>query len=102
MKFSCRQCGECCRRIGKVIVGALSLPEHIQEQVPLGKMAIEFPYKFDNTGKCEMLNLQNRCMVYATRPTICNVNKMHALYYKSTIKKKDFFKMNQNVCKKLG
>jgi uncharacterized protein len=54
--FPCEKCGCCCRR-----------PE-----LTAGE---NFPYKYVD-GRCEMLAFDNTCTVYATRPEICNFEKM--------------------------
>ena len=37
---------------------------------------IDFPYRVDETGRCEMLDENNKCKVYDHRPDICNIDKM--------------------------
>lgn len=57
--FPCASCGACCRRMKPVI-----------------DAGIPFPFKVDETGKCEKLGLDNKCTVYENRPDICNIDKM--------------------------
>jgi Fe-S-cluster containining protein len=52
---------------------------------------LSFPYKWDETGRCEKLTEDNRCSVYESRPLICKVDKLMILmgankeqYYKET------------------
>jgi len=63
-------------------------------------IASMFPHKFDDNGRCEMLMEDNSCMVYEDRPLICNVKKVHERFF-SEVKQEDFFKANEDVCKKL-
>jgi Fe-S-cluster containining protein len=65
--FPCSGCGACCRRIGKAITAIDPTNE------------LEFPYSWDETGRCEMLSDDNKCLVYDDRPLICNIDKMASL-----------------------
>jgi hypothetical protein len=60
--FDCNACGTCCKMFGKTMDIHGTKVEHI----PLDL----FPYKWDETGKCEML-VDNKCSVYETRPNTC-------------------------------
>lgn len=59
MNFPCIRCGLCCRKINVVV-----------------EAGIKFPYKYNKDGKCEMLGDDNLCLVYDSRPLICNIEKM--------------------------
>ena len=59
MSFPCIKCGLCCRKISVVV-----------------EAGIKFPYKYDKDGKCEMLGDDNLCLVYDSRPLICNIERM--------------------------
>jgi Fe-S-cluster containining protein len=41
----------------------------------IGKLVQEFPYKYDENGKCEML-VDNKCTAYEDRPLICRVDDL--------------------------
>ncbi len=77
--FPCSGCGGCCKKIDKGVEAAKTVfPD------------FPFPYSWDNSGKCEML-VDNKCLVYDTRPLICNIDEMakffdmsNAEYYKTT------------------
>lgn len=56
MKFPCKGCGACCRRIGAV-------PQHMLDQHGLTA---------DKNGHCIHLD-GNNCTIYAMRPEICRV-----------------------------
>lgn len=65
MSYPCTQCGCCCHRMDQVVENAKYLDD---EYV--------FPYKYDETGRCEMLTDDNLCSVYDNRPIVCNVDLM--------------------------
>jgi len=86
--FPCSGCGACCHRINKTVEN-LGI-----ENIDSGN-DLYFPYKWDNTGRCEMLTDDNRCSVYETRPLICNVDKLLSLI---DIPKEQFYAMNIAAC----
>lgn len=72
-RFPCTGCGACCAKVGLV----LEVPRELYH--PIYAAAIdEFPYKALENGACEMLDENNRCTVYETRPAICNIDTMIA------------------------
>lgn len=77
--FPCTGCGACCRR-AKQTVERLAITDPLNE--------FYFPYKWDETGRCEMLAEDNKCSVYENRPTVCNIDKTIAL---SGVDKKKFY-----------
>lgn len=83
MSYPCTNCGACCRHIGDA------------KQILNTKPEYAFPYSWDESGKCEMLGDDNKCKVYDTRPTICDIDKMNKFYKMS---KKQFYKMNVKAC----
>jgi Fe-S-cluster containining protein len=86
--YPCTGCGACCHRIGNIVDswGLKDLPKDDE---------MHFPYGYNDTGKCEMLDRDNKCLVYEDRPTICNVEKMFALM---DIPRDTFYKLNINAC----
>ncbi len=84
--YPCSGCGACCHRI-KIAIESLGDNNKDSE--------LYFPYKWDATGRCEMLTEDNRCSVYENRPTICNFNKVMAM---TGIPKKEFYAMNIAAC----
>jgi len=102
MKFSCDAgCGRCCSKIGQLVTAASIQQEKHDEYNPLTSELKNFPYGFDEKGKCLMLTKDNKCSVYDTRPLVCNIKEMWKIYFYRTVSKKQFFKMNKNVCNKL-
>jgi len=81
-KFPCTQCGCCCKSIGKI--KELSF--------------VDFPYKADSNGICEMLTEDNKCKVYDSRPTICNIKKLAKTLGIPTYR---FYKENIKECNKM-
>lgn len=86
--YPCTGCGACCHRIGNIVEswGLKDLSEDDE---------MHFPHSYNDTGKCEMLDRDNKCLVYEDRPTICNVEKMFALM---DIPRDTFYKLNINAC----
>ena len=85
MKFPCIGCGLCCRRVGPIA-------EKLKGTV------LEFPYAYDDTGRCEMLGEDSRCKVYETRPLICNIERAAELLGKD---KAAFYADNIKACNKM-
>ena len=75
--------------------------EKHNEYNPLTFELKNFPYGFDENGRCLMLGSDNKCIVYDTRPLVCNIKAMWQEYFSHIVSKKQFFKMNKNVCAKL-
>lgn len=53
--------------------------EYPVEVAEIKEVAV-FPFRYDEKGRCENLGEDNRCQVYDSRPDVCSVEKMHALY----------------------
>lgn len=88
MSFPCTGCGACCRR-SKQSVEALNITDPDNE--------FYFPYKWDETGRCEMLTDDNKCLIYKNRPTVCNIDKTIAL---SGVDKEMFYEATISTCNK--
>lgn len=84
MKYPCSMCGSCCKRVNKAV-----------ENIDVGE---PFPYKWDETGRCENLNQDNSCAVYENRPLLCNID---AIADKFGIEKVQFYKANISACNKM-
>ena len=57
-----------------------------------------FPYKWDESGRCEMLTEDNKCSIYEDRPLVCNVDKLLSLI---EIPKEQFYEINVASCNKM-
>ncbi|OBV28588.1 zinc/iron-chelating domain-containing protein [Helicobacter sp. CLO-3] len=77
MGFPCSVCGICCKNIG----GIKEL-----EAFDLGN------------GVCKYLDSANRCMIYSTRPDICNVKTMYEKLYHRHYSKEEFYALNLKSC----
>jgi len=83
-EYPCIKCGLCCKRVNKAV-----------ENMKLMFGEVDFPYKWDETGRCEMLDENNLCKVYETRPLMCNVNRFGELIGVNEI---EFFNLNIDAC----
>jgi hypothetical protein len=79
--FPCTQCGCCCKRVESAI-----------------KLGVEFPFKTKNDGSCEMLTEDNKCKVYDSRPSICNIHSLAKILGRNI---DEFYKENIEACNKL-
>ncbi|CZE48762.1 YkgJ family cysteine cluster protein [Campylobacter geochelonis] len=79
--FSCDCCGICCRYIKGI--------EELKE--------------FDNgDGICINLDKdKNLCQIYSSRPSICRIDEMYKVKYHRYFSKDEFYKINEESCKKL-
>lgn len=90
MSFPCTGCGACCRRVGKIMDTIAEASDQNSQ--------LYFPYKWDETGKCEMLLPDNSCSVYENRPLICNVDKLHSLF---AIPKAEYYALTIGLCNQM-
>lgn len=84
--FKCSGCGECCRHIDRAVESVNGDPR------------FPFLYGWDETGKCEKLGTDNKCMVYDDRPLMCNVDKIAELF---ALDLNEFYEMNKKACNRL-
>lgn len=79
--FPCKQCGLCCRLVGKSIrTKHLALKD----------------------GTCRYLNKKtNLCSIYSSRPNVCRVDDYYDLKYKNIMSRDEFYSMNLKICKQL-
>lgn len=93
-KFNCSGCGCCCARVNI----AVSNIENLAKTYNLNIKDLSFPYKWDETGKCEMLDIDNRCKVYYNRPNFCNIE----WFIENTrVNREEFYNFNAKVCNSL-
>ena len=81
MIFPCSGCGLCCQNISNI--------EELKD--------------FDlGNGVCKHYNFKTKeCSIYTNRPDICSVEKMHKKVYFERYSKKEFFRLNAEVCNSL-
>lgn len=87
--YPCTSCGLCCKIVGLV----LEQRDEIKDPL-VAKVVKEFPYKTVD-GVCEMLQPDNTCAVYETRPDLCNVNTMATL---KGVELNEYYKLNAQIC----
>lgn len=83
MNFKCTGCGLCCQHVDRAVENT----KHIEW--------LEFPYDWDDSGRCEKLNENNQCSVYEDRPLICNVEMFAEAF---NLNKEEFYKLNEQSC----
>lgn len=87
-KYPCSGCGACCRKVSLAVLGVGVQPkEH----------PLHFPYKWDESGCCEML-VGNQCSVYEDRPLMCRVDAVQPFV---GMTKKKWYKLNVKACNSL-
>lgn len=91
MSFPCTGCGACCRRINKAVASIGS-----DASDPMSEFY--FPYKWDQTGRCEKLLPDNSCSVYEDRPLICNIDKLHSFV---DMPQNQFYALNIVFCNQM-
>ena len=89
MTFPCTGCGACCRVINRH--ESLIVTDDVSS-------LYYFPYKWDETGKCENLGDDNKCKIYESRPLICNID---AFIDALGLDRKEFHDVNIGICNKL-
>lgn len=77
--FKCDCCGECCRNLDK---------SDLYKELNRGD------------GVCKFL-MENLCSIYDNRPLLCRIDDSYDIYFKDKYTKKEYYKLNYEVCKKL-
>lgn len=88
MIFPCVSCGCCC---SKVDVAVKNLEPYSLDK----NNDLFFPYKWDDTGRCENLTFDNKCSIYENRPTMCNIQKMKDYF---NLPEKDYYDLTISCC----
>lgn len=79
--FKCDCCGMCCRYV-------VSSP--LYNDLDRGD------------GICKYFNCKtNLCNIYENRPIRCNVDKTYDLYFRDMMTRDDYYKLNNEACRKL-
>jgi len=79
MSFRCDACGACCRNL---------------DSSPLYK-------ELDRgDGVCKYLS-GNVCSIYDSRPLLCRVDQAFEIYFKHSMTKKEYYKLNYASCQML-
>jgi len=77
--FECDCCGCCCRNLNK---------SHLYDNLNRGD------------GVCKYL-IGNLCSIYNERPLFCRIDECYELYFKDTMSKEEYYRLNMEECKKL-
>lgn len=89
--FVCKKCGACCKNVNRWYA-------YLPKYEKLLGIKLVFPYKHVN-GICEMLDVDNTCKVYNSRPLVCNTMEMCKLYMQSLkMSENTFFKLQELSC----
>lgn len=87
--FPCTGCGCCCKRVDKGV-------ENIKRMT--SDPTFDFPYQWDESGKCEKLTDDNRCAVYEDRPLVCKIDELMLV---AGIEKELYYKLTAQACNKM-
>lgn len=77
--FKCDCCGCCCRNIDK---------SELYSDLDRGD------------GTCKYL-IGNLCSIYDNRPLFCMVDECYDLFFKDTMSRNEYYRLNLEECKKL-
>ena len=97
MKFNCNGCGKCCMFVGYAVENARKIP--VSERTLKEIEVADFPFDYDDNGRCSQLNEDNTCNVYLTRPDICSVDKTFENHYLGNISIEEYYRKSEEVCK---
>lgn len=75
----CKQCGECCRHVNLSV---------IYSQLDRGD------------GTCKYL-CGNLCSIYSIRPLLCRIDESYDTFFKDSISKEEYYKLNYEACNKM-
>jgi len=90
----------CCSSVGKSVV-AIREATNNPSDLPIDLLDVfNFPYSFDISGRCEMLDDTVGCLVYENRPDCCNIEIGHKKYgVNSSLD--DYYRFNAQKCNEL-
>jgi Fe-S-cluster containining protein len=91
--FPCTGCGLCCKHVDITINDYAELGIDLLDR----KNPLHFPFKWDETGKCENL-IDNKCSIYKDRPAVCSVEKTRKIL---GAPKKLFYKLSIETCNEM-
>ena len=93
--FPCNCCGQCCRRINKAVENLKTLSNNYPEL----DIDLEFPYSWSEDGVCSMLDENNKCKCYESRPMICNSSEIFSQLTKLGMDKETYRRLSILSCK---
>ena len=77
--FECDCCGCCCRNLDK---------SNLYDDLNRGD------------GVCKYL-IGNLCSIYNERPLFCRIDECYDLFFKDTLSKDEYYRLNMEECRKL-
>jgi len=96
MRFNCTGCGECCRKLGAIKEFVNNGNEkNIPDYMVVGVK--EFPYGHNEQGVCEMLDEDNKCLVYQDRPMLCNLKRIWEEWITDQTEE-EWYSHNMEIC----
>ena len=98
--FPCTGCGMCCKQAGRAVETAKKLLKDGVDNEYVREVAA-FPFAYDANGRCDMLDEDNKCMVYDDRPGICSIEKTWEKYHSAIIPKRAYFESTIQICNQL-
>ena len=87
--FPCTGCGCCCKRVDKGVANIRQLTDD-----PI----FDFPYQWDEVGKCEKLGDDNKCVIYEERPLVCRIDDLMKVV---GLNKEEYYRLTANACNKM-
>lgn len=87
--FPCTGCGCCCKRVNKGV-------EFIRQMTD--DPIFDFPYQWDEAGRCEKLTEENKCSIYEERPLVCKIDELMNV---TGINQERYYKLTANACNKM-
>lgn len=93
-KFPCTHCGACCMNVGQMVNHFRVRPNN---DYPAQLLA-DFPFDFDESGKCEKYHVGTGCTVYEDRPLICRSSEMFDQHYSKFMTEEQYLKTYADAC----
>lgn len=99
-EFNCWSCGACCKIVGLAVENAKEkVSTDIHNATPMEIESSMFPYRYDLSGRCSKLNVDNKCEVYDNRPRICKVSESYNIHYKHILTWEEYCEVSEELCK---
>lgn len=99
-KFNCNACGACCLNAGERVKDARAKMGTQYENRVVRELA-NFPYGFDETGRCEKLGTDNKCTIYDSRPLICSVDRVYEKFVNKSMELQEYYDFQNRACRVL-
>ena len=86
--------------VGSAVIAAR---KQVSDGVKRGEIVeiANFPYAFDQSGRCENLQSDNSCAIYETRPDICSVDRTFKKYHAANMSRAKYYQISEQSCKNL-